>query len=312
MYINICSAYDPKKPKAYNNNKVANGWHLEEVKWEKDEIIKLTTMNGISCNEYKSGHKVANDWVATYAIMLDFDDGTMTVDDLSALQKKWEYNSYVYNSQNHQKEKDGKPRWDRLRALIPLSEPIHSDDDREAVKNALINYFKKKGKNLDATFMDKARYYAHGGIVVSSFIGDKGPMNWKNIPDLYQKKGRGRPKKSDNCYFRLDDNIKDKDGEPVKIADVHDKTIIYCPICGDAPYRSNNSHNGFIDINDDGLPFIFCSSCQARHMGFNGTGIYNLHPDDAYYIKSSEYQTAVFIDTIQSSLYSIGHGSRQG
>jgi len=52
----------------------------------------------------------------------------------------------------------------------PLAEPIKSEVDHEAVKEALINHFKKSGKNLDASFMDKARYFAHGGVVISASL----------------------------------------------------------------------------------------------------------------------------------------------
>ena len=309
MIINTCTKYNRNESKGYNNDKVAHGWQLTEVSWQKKDIVDLTTMHGISCNEYVGDHKVAKDWVATHAIMLDFDDGSMTVDDLLSIQKNWQYNSYVYNSQNHQKQKTDKdgnivPACDRLRALIPLSEPIRSEIDRKAVEQALISHFKKSNKNLDASFLGKARYFAHGGIMISSFVGDKEAMNWRTMPGLkYRNKGR---KKESEDFFRLNDHVKDKDGIELLVSDIDDKTIIYCPICGDAPYRSSGSHNAFIDINDDELPFIFCSSCQARSMGVNGKGIYNLHPDDAYRIKSNEYQTAVFIDVVQSDLSSIG------
>ena len=105
MFINTCKKYDENESKGYNNDKVAHGWQLEEVKWDKDDIVLLTTEQGISCNEYKGEHKVANEWVATHCIMIDFDDGSMTIEDLLAMQKRWRYNSYVYNSQNHQKQK---------------------------------------------------------------------------------------------------------------------------------------------------------------------------------------------------------------
>jgi len=309
MFINKCKNYNKNESKGYNNDKVAHSWQLEEVNWIKDDIVSLTTMHGISCNEYIRDHKVSDDWIATHCIMLDFDDGSMTVDDLLSMQKRWRYNSYVYNSQNHQKDKsdkDGKivPASDRLRALIPLSEPIRSEIDRNAVEQALISYFKKSGKNLDASFLGKSRYFAHGGSLISSFVADKKPMNWRTIPGL-KYRNKGRKKKSED-FFSLNDYVKDKDNNELLISDIDTKTIIYCPVCGDAPYRSSDSHNAFIDINDDELPFIFCSSCQAREMGVNGKGTYNLHPDDAYRIKSNEYQTAVFIDVVQSDLYSIG------
>ncbi len=51
MFINKCKNYNENESKGYNNNKVAYGWQLEEVTWNKDEIVSLTTKQGISCNE---------------------------------------------------------------------------------------------------------------------------------------------------------------------------------------------------------------------------------------------------------------------
>ena len=93
MKINICKNYNANESKGYNNDKVAYGWQLTEVEQTIDAIVELTTKHGISCNQYKGSHKISDDWVATHAIMLDFDDGSMSVSDILGYQKKWEYNS---------------------------------------------------------------------------------------------------------------------------------------------------------------------------------------------------------------------------
>lgn len=109
--------------------------------------------------------------------MLDFDKGSPTKEELLEMQQKWEFNSYVFSSQNHQKPKllkSGKiePPADRLRVLIPLSEPIKDEFDRKAVKQALVNHY----ENVDKTFMGQTRYFAHGTTEVSSFTSGKGAM----------------------------------------------------------------------------------------------------------------------------------------
>ena len=142
MLINTCSNYDPKRDKDYNNNKVANGWEMTEIPWQKAEIIKLTTEYGISCNEYSDGHKCNNSWVAAHAIMLDFDGGFMTAGSLIEVQQNdWQFNSYIYSSQNHLKPKmksqtNIEPACERLRALIPLKEPITDTFILKAVEEA--------------------------------------------------------------------------------------------------------------------------------------------------------------------------------
>ncbi len=145
MKISICENYDSKQTKDFNNSRVANGWELREFEWTEKEIVKLTTEFGISGNEYSDGHKTTKSWIATHAIMLDFDDGEMTTRRLLALQREWDFDSYVFSSQNHQREKpkDDKVEQacDRLRVLIPLTEPINGDFDHDAVEKWITDQF---------------------------------------------------------------------------------------------------------------------------------------------------------------------------
>ena len=310
MKISICKNYDPKQTKDYNNARVANGWELREFDWNKQTVIKLATEFGVSGNEYADGHKTAVSWVATHAIMLDFDKGIMTKEDLLEEQHGWQFDSYVYSSQNHQRQKvkNGKvePPCDRLRVIIPLAEPITSEFDRQAVEQSFVERYNQNGQEvIDASFMGSARYFAHGTDEVSSFVTSKGAMNWRKIPNLYAnpEKKRGRPSKAENLKltFRIDDQVKDQHGQTATVQELEPDTPIYCPFCGDAPHRTNDGHNAVVMLNDDELPFIFCSSCQSRQMGVSGKGVYNLHPDDAYWLKSEETEATVFIDTLTST-----------
>ena len=311
MIISTCNNYNPTRTKEYNNSRVAHGWESREFDWNEKEIIKLTTEFGISGNEYSDGHRAAGSWVATHAIMLDFDDGEMTKEKLLEEQQVWQFDSYVFSSQNHQrkKAKNGKvePPCDRLRVIIPLAEPITSEFDRQAVEQSFIRRYNQIGQEvIDASFMGSTRYFAHGTDEVSSFVAGKGAMNWREIPNLYANPGkkRGRPSKAENLKltFRIDDQVKDQHGKTATVHELEPGTPIYCPVCGDAPHRTNDGHNAVLLINDEDLPFIFCSSCQSRGMGVSGKGVYNLHPDDAYLLKSEEHEATVFIDT-QTSTY---------
>jgi len=314
MKISVCTKYDSKQIKDYNNSRVAQGWTLQVIAWEEDAIKTLTTEHGISGNEYSDGHKQNASWVGTHALMLDFDSGDMTKEPLLEEQQQWQFDSYVFSSQNHQRDKikAGKvePACDRLRLLIPLASPISSEFDRDAVEQFFIGKYNSGGKKvLDASFMEKGRYFAHGTIEVSSFVSGRGAMDWQKIPGLYKGRGkrRGRPSKAYTIRdtFRLDDQVKDANGVERAIRDVPADTAIYCPVCGDAPHRTNDGHNAVVLENDDGLPFIFCSSCKARGMGVSGKGVYNLHPDDAFRRKSEEQEATVFIDTLTSTYRSV-------
>jgi len=308
MKISKCNKYNPQEGKDYNNSKVAWGWESVEVPWEKEKIVDLITKCGISGNEFSDGHKVKDSWVGTSAIMLDLDGGDFTKDWLISEQSEWKFNSYIYSSQNHQKEKvtkSGKtlPACDRLRALIPLDTPIDSIFDLQAVTEYFIN--KYQGEGFDKTSFESNRYFAHGNTIVSNFVDDRGFLDWKNLPGLYESHkpevDGSRPESDKYFTFKLEDVITDGDGNKVLIQDIKPDTPIYCPVCGHEDYRTNTGHNAVIKINDKtNLPFIFCSSCKSRGLGAGGNGVYNIHNDDGYNIKSIEDNTIVFIDTLTS------------
>ena len=179
--ISTCSNYDCTKSKEYNNDKVAHGWALKEFKWTESSVRSLITQNGVSCNEYISDHKTSETWQAANHLMLDFDDGSMTKESLLSLQKKWPHDSYVFSSQNHNKPKihnnEITQPCDRLRVLIPLSEPIATEEDRLAVEKSLLELY----PGLDRSFMKRARYFAHGSTEVSSFHNRRGGLDWTQM-----------------------------------------------------------------------------------------------------------------------------------
>ena len=233
--------------------------------------------------------------------MLDFDDGKTTKEALLEKQKKWRYNSLIFSSQNHQKikyKKDGTeiPPCDRLRVFIPFKEPIKNEFDRQAVEG----WFKENYPTVDSTCMGKNRYFAHGTLAVWSFK-DKGKcLDWRKLKKLYDHDVLP----SENLVS-LDDIIKDSKGNETTFRELSINIPIFCPVCGDAEYRGNtDKHNGVKLINKKGIPFIHCSSCKSRKMGYKKSGNYYLHPNDGFHIKSEENNAVVFIDTIKCRLYS--------
>jgi len=184
--ISVCSDYDCTKSKEYNNDKVAHGWATQELDWTAESVRKLTTLSGISCNEYSSNNRKSDDWVSSRHLMLDFDSG-ITAKSLLEMQKRWSFDSYIFSSQNHQKSKIkngeiGDPT-DRLRVLIPLAEPIKTEPERRAVEQVFVERYPQ----LDRSFMGRARYYAHGTTEVSSFRNSQGSLKWKSEADIQAK-----------------------------------------------------------------------------------------------------------------------------
>jgi len=301
--ISVNEHYDPTKGKEYNNSRVAKGWSLKDYIWAESSVRKLTTLSGISCNEYSTEHRTNENWVGAHALMLDFDDGSVSISQLLDDQKSWKFDSYIYSSQNHQKPKEKQdgtvvPKCDRLRGLIPLDVPINKPEDLKAVER----YFKSKYPSIDQTFMGQARYFAHGTTEVSSFRNSQGPLKWRDIPDLDKYRQMSSVKSWQQKHEQLvllSDVVLDANRNEVIIKDVLPDEPIYCPYCGMSDQRSGIGHNAVIKINDDNLPFLFCSSCQSRGMG--NSGVYNFAVVDGYIYRVALADKLVFIDTLKGA-----------
>ena len=300
--ISVNGHYDPTKGKEHNNSRVANGWSLKEYTWTEPSVRELTTQHGISCNEYSGEQRSTDSWVGTNAIMLDFDDGSVSSSQLIDDQKSWKFDSYIYSSQNHQKPKEKQdgtvvPKCDRLRGFIPLDETITDVSDLKALEG----YFKNKYPTIDQSFMGQARYFAHGTTEVSSFRNSQGPLKWKEIPDLEKYRQKVTVKswqKKIEQLVQLSDVVFDADRKEVPIKDIQPDEPIYCPYCGLSEERSGDNHNAVILMSDDDLPFLFCSSCQSRNLG--NKGVYNFEEVDGYIYRLALDDKLVFIDTLKS------------
>jgi hypothetical protein len=97
----------------------------------------------------------------------------------------------------------------------------------------------------------------------------------------------------------LSDKVFDKNKREWEIRDIPPDHSIYCPFCGLGDERNGDKHNAVIKINDDGMPYLFCSSCQSRGKG-NG-GVYNFEKVDGYLYRIGLNDVLLFIDTLKSS-----------
>lgn len=177
--VSVNSNYDPKLPKDANHKRVASGWECVNESWNFESVHALVTESGISPGFFTDGKRTNSSWEGMGSVMLDFDDGLMTEHDLLSLQQGWEFDSYVFSSQNHQKEKGGKEACDRLRAFIPLSRCIYDISELEIVKQ----YFLETISGIDASCFDPARYFAHGTDQVSSFECGRGFLDVDKLTD---------------------------------------------------------------------------------------------------------------------------------
>ena len=175
--VSVNPNYDPNLPKDSNHARVATGWESMEVSWTFEAVHALVIESGISPGFFHEGKRANSSWEGMDSVMLDFDDGLMTERDLLSLQQGWEFDSYVFSSQNHQRVKNGKEACDRLRAFIPLSRCIYDLGELEVVKQ----YFLETIPGIDASCFDPSRYFAHGTDVVSSFECERGFLDVERL-----------------------------------------------------------------------------------------------------------------------------------
>ncbi len=310
MKLSINKKYDASIPKDDMHEKLYINWELREYAWEEDPIVKLVSSQGISGNNWPSGHKGSDDWVSTEALILDFDKGTPNLEALLLEQKAWGFDSYISSSNNHQKETVDKntkkiiPACDKLHVLIPLAYPCDCPLEMKDIGNYWIKLITEKygldvkGQSyIDKSCFDLHRYFYHSSKVVSSFVSGRGPLKWKEMPG-YEKSKLESKKTLDMPEFSINWEVECSDGTTIKIKDIKQKTKINCPMCKTVYKRKRASTvaNASIRINDKGFLSLYCSSCESEGLGVKGSGVFN--PDTEEMLKDYWY--------VESKIVNIG------
>ena len=168
--VSICREYDASRSKDENSYRVASEWEVYEIPWDEASIVRIVTESGISSNFYASGERRNENWQGVESVMLDFDDGTLTAEALEGFQDIFNFDSYLFSSQNHMKAKGNAPACPRLRLFIPLDRPIYDLAELNKLKECLIDEI----GHFDTSCFDRTRYFAHGTTAVSRFVSGKG------------------------------------------------------------------------------------------------------------------------------------------
>ena len=322
MLISINKNYNPALSKEENARLTAKGWELKEYAWNRQTLERLITTGPVSGNEYSDGHRSNASWVGTHAIMLDFDDGRLSSESLLKKQENWEFCSCIFCSMNHMRDKGDGNLIEKLRVLIPLKHPIRYQQDLSIVDTI----FRARFPTMDKSCLQQARFFAHGRTDVFSFVAaddKKAFLDWKRLPgfqrDLSYTPPMERKKVMSRQYanfFSMGDTVKDQYGKSAILADLQMPSPIFCPVCGDAEYRANRTHNAVLSINSSGIPILYCSSCDSRGMGVAGRGVYNLHPDEAFKFKTegTKFKYFIFVDIEKQKYIGIrpGAGTEKG
>lgn len=115
---------------------------------------------------WNGGRRKSELFISGHYLVLDFDDGMMTI---AQAQRLWADHIYVIGTtKSHQKEKNGRPPCDRFRLVVPFSAPITCA--RTFVHTT--NYYIER-HGADGQCKDAARWYwPCTNIVDVSFEGD--------------------------------------------------------------------------------------------------------------------------------------------
>lgn len=144
-------SYHPKPPDTKRPFQYAKGFNI--FPWDDLEIIsEVICKHAWSPIIWKGGNRKKINFLRCDYLVLDFDDGTPTMED--AADKFCEYAHIIAPTKSHQKEKDGKPACDRFRLIVPFAEPV-TDRARYEYTAAMIT--KKVG--ADKSVKDGGRFF---------------------------------------------------------------------------------------------------------------------------------------------------------
>ncbi len=88
-----------------------------------------------------------------------------------------------------------------------------------------------------------------------------------------------------------------------------EKMSVFCPMCDQNQRKSPDSHNAAVFIDNEKIPFLFCSSCKSRGKGEYKSGSFYLDHNEKYTIQSKILNRVVFRDII-SDQYFLGDKSK--
>jgi uncharacterized pyridoxamine 5'-phosphate oxidase family protein len=239
------------------------GWLLAETNWEENSLKEMVKTVSYLPSKLKDGHKLKKNVEEIYFLTLDFDNGDPSVKKYIEMSSSSKFSWFLHTTVNHQRSVSDEgieiEKRDKYRVIIPLSRSI-TLDELGKIKEVMLERY----PSLDKTCFDGNRYFKmnpNAETHLHNFEDDEGNLVFLNPDDLIpEKKKPGRPKKEE-ITISLDDEVMLDDGSSrIKVKDISRKTRIFCPFCDHSKRTHPHTHNAFIDINDAGQYYIFCSS----------------------------------------------------
>lgn len=254
--------FELTKEKGGKKNK---GWILSEANWNEADLTNLVKTISYLPSKLIDGHKVKENVEEVYFLTLDFDKNDPTLEEFKESWQKNKFSWFLHTTVNHQRtvsdEGENIDAIDKFRVIVPLSRPI-SLKELDVMKEFWINKYPK----IDKTCFDGNRYFKMSPDAIThlhNFTDLEGNVVFLNPDDEYfkkKKRGPGRPKKEE-ITFSVIDEVTLEDGTSKEIiGNITSKTKIFCPFCDHTTRTHPNKHNAFVDINNVGQYYIFCSS----------------------------------------------------
>jgi len=285
--------------------KRTTGWIFKQIDWNETNLTKMVRTQSYIPSELKDGYKVKNNVLAVHNIILDFDKGSIPFRDFIKEAKGFRFSCVVHTTVNHQKLKIDSNTGeeivgsavDKFRVIIPLNEPI-TEHEYESCQT----YWQNKYLDIDTTSFQGNRYYkvnpaaevyfhnsyldSDGNIVYTKFLN---PRTAGMITKVKKKNGT-------NNTFSSDLMIKMKSGQEVRISEITSKSQVFCPFCDPAKRQHPNNDNAFVDFNDSGERYLYCSSEDKTYREKDSADIIQVKCDKFWSYGTSIYEAGIVSD----------------
>jgi hypothetical protein len=248
-----------------DGGKITEGWILSEINWNEQDLVDLVKTTSYLPSKLIDGKKIKKNVEEIYFLTLDFDKGDPSMEKYIENSSTSKFSWFLHTTVNHQRSVSDEgvdiEARDKYRVIIPLTRSI-TLDELEKIKEVMIERF----PSIDKTCFDGNRYFKmnpNAETHLHNYTDLEGKVVFLNPDDEQlktKKKKPGRPKQEE-ITISLDDEVTLEDGSTkIKVRDVSAKTKIFCPYCDHSKRTHPHTHNAFIDMNDVGQYYIFCSS----------------------------------------------------
>jgi hypothetical protein len=278
--------------------------------WTQDDLVRITCGPClISPHVYQDGIRLQNRWIFSQLLVFDFDNKTeekhVSLDGLLLLLKEdpflsnHELSYFIHFSRNH----DPQNGINKFHLFILLDRKVFDPDEYDLIYNYMLDTYFPGSDNIG----ERARAIIPGRQDYQSIFQEGQPLK---VDDLLKMARRGiirnqtRQIINELAIVKANNNKLEKATKPVylpkeTLVEFEDGRIasldslnpadcerFLCPCCGKDPHRGNPGRaNATYQLNPQGMPIVFCSSCKANASGGTSLqGVYNISPKDAYTI----------------------------